>query len=63
MLNDVSASVVGMADEHARRAVAVSPARAADHDIRHHAGAVFHGLRLPRLLHCPSLPCFSGNCT
>lgn len=50
-----------MADEHAGRAVAAGAARAADHDLRHHARAVLHRLRVSSFLHSPTLSCFSGT--
>lgn len=51
----------GMANEHARGAVAAAAARAPHHDLGHHAGAVLHRLRLPRLLYSPAVSCFPGT--
>ncbi|KOB71143.1 Tetratricopeptide repeat protein [Operophtera brumata] len=51
----------GVADVDAGRPVLASAASATDHDLRRDAGAMLHGLRIPRLLHSAALPCVSAT--
>lgn len=51
---------LGVGDEDAAGVESAGAAHAAHDDLRRDAGAVLHGIRVPRLLHCAPVPSVFG---